>query len=268
MIDLLKRFIYGVYLNLYSVNYIKNIIIKRDLFYLYSKIIFINLILLTGINFICLKISDIIYNLTCQNYLIILYYMFYLSYNCLLFIFIYPFCYIWSMDAIGNLFKSLFNSKNNNYEIVTHKIYFIFLGLIFYLLSGLIYKIPIIGKYFGYIFSSFCYSYFCFEYASQFDSVTNYNKLIHFEKDFMFFLGYGFLYSILENYLIYLNFFTVFIALFPLSVCCLKYHYHYNLITETDSVIFYIPILILKYILLLLNKVLDIKYPNFIKSKN
>lgn len=263
MINFILNFFYGMYFSFTSIIYFKSIVVNLKFFKIYSKIVLTNLIFLSFLSIFFEKCNNYLLYITNDTYFIFLIYIFNLINFIIMYILIYPFTYIWSLDGFGNLFNTILTNDNkiHSYEKINEKIYFAVLGIILYNISYFIYFIPVIGYYLGIIYLSYCYSFFCLDYGAQFNSISNYDRLIVLENDPIFFLGFGIPYGLFANYLNQFHFSTVFSIFFPLSVISLSKNYHFKKkINNTHSIIFYIPVLILKFLLLCLSNILNFKY--------
>jgi len=263
--NILFSFLKGIYFNILSILNLKDIILNRKAFQIYGKIITINLIFLSVLKIFFDQTHIYIDRITKNTYFTFLYHALTFFYVISMYLIIYPFIYVWSLDGFGNLFNKIFDSGNNiqPFENISEKIYYALLGFVFYIVNNILYYIPYLGVFLCIIHLSLCYSFFCLDYGAQFNSIKNYNKLVIFENDPFFFISLGLPYGISTYYLNQFHFFTFFSVFFPLSVIQLSKKYQFNeQLSESRSKIFYFPIIILKYILYCVSSLLQIKYNN------
>jgi len=215
--NILTRFLYGLYFSLTSIIEFKTIFFNNKAFKIYSKIILANLIFLSFLKFFFDEINSYLIYITRDTYFSFLCYLLSVIYFITMYICIYPFIYIWSLDGFGNLFNNILKSDTpiQPFEKINEKIYFALLGILFFFINNLFYFIPYIGNYISIIYLSYCYGFFCLDYGAQFNSIHSYNKLIIFENDPVFFMSFGLPYGLLANYLNLFHFFTIFSIIFP-----------------------------------------------------
>jgi hypothetical protein len=258
----LFQFLYGIYFSLVSICEIRHVIFNQVALKIYLKLFLVNLFL-TILKNLCDKFNNYLEYLTNDTYFTFIFYTIFFLTSFIMYVFIYPFCYIWTLDGVGNILNNILNStsKKISFELISEKIYFLLLGIIFYSLNIFLYYIPIIGFYITFINNCYCYSYFCLDYGSQFNKIPNYDKFIILENNPVFFLGFGLIYGCLSSYFNLFNFSTLFTLIFPLSVLHLSKYFDFTITNKKNySKIFYIPVKLLHYILILIDNLLQIIY--------
>lgn len=258
------QFFYGIYFSLSSIYEVKDIIFNREALQIYSKLLLVNLFLILLKN-LCDKFNNYLEYLTNDTYLTFIFYTILFITSFIMYVLIYPFCYIWTLDGIGNILNNILNSTSKKpfFELISEKIYFLLLGIFFYSLNFFLYYIPIIGVYMVFINNCYCYSYFCLDYGSQFNKISSYDKFIILENNPIFFLGFGLIYGYMSYYFNVFNCSTLFILIFPLSVVHLSKYFDFTITNKKNySKIFYIPVKLLHYILILFDNLLQILYKN------
>ena len=162
-------------------------------------------------------------------------------------------CYVISFDKLCNLLnniKIVNNFDKRKDESLDSKLYFALVSTLFYIIINLCYYIPYIGHYLCFMLTACGYGYFCLEYCCYYKNIVNKEKLAIMESNPYFFVGYGIIYAILVEYNNYINFFAIFVTLFPLSVIKLTKTNIYELkYPNNTSKIFILPMIIVNTLL-------------------
>ena len=172
------------------------------------------------------------------------------------------FNYIYNSNLISNyiinIFKFLLNylddDKKKKKESLEKNIYFMLLSSVFYLFISILNYISnnfVFLKILSFLFISNSYGYFCFEYTCSYKNIENIEKITIIEEKPFIFIGFGILYTFLNIYFNFINFFLFFIIIFPLSVNKLMKMNIYTIKHKNlhNSKIFVFPIYILNIIL-------------------
>ena len=236
-------FLYGLISSILCISEIVNII-KKKILIKYLKLILFNIFLLI--------IPNILFNYIYNSNLISNYII-----NIFKFLWnipVYICCYVISMDKLGDLLNYLDDDNKKKKESLEKNIYFMLLSSVFYLFISILNYISnnfVFLKILSFLFISNSYGYFCFEYTCSYKNIENIEKITIIEEKPFIFIGFGILYTFLNIYFNFINFFLFFIIIFPLSVNKLMKMNIYTIKHKNlhNSKIFVFPIYILNIIL-------------------
>lgn len=141
---------------------------------------------------------------------------------------LYIIIYFLNIKYHSNIISSYFNHKVKNNistnikKYIVHKIWYHLTFICFIIMSSIISYTPFIGIIIYWFFNSLIYSFFCWEYYWDLMYVNHEDRFILFQNNWIYFLGYGTVFSLLKICLpLYISFLIISILYPILSIKCI-----------------------------------------------
>ena len=154
-----------------------------------------------------------------------------------------------------NSIKLAYNCYDKYSLYIINKCYYQLIVIILLLETLIISNIRYIGPCIDMFCSSIIYSYYCWEFSWSYYKIPHNNRYSIFESRWSYYLGYGYILSIIKLKLSYLMSNYIIAMIFPIFAINTLNFYNKQHITSTNSLklpLFHIPI---KYANLLVNKI-------------
>jgi len=223
--NFIVRFVYtylqGIFDSIHIIPISYNALLVNGCRKYFFKIFFLNIGFISGITYILKYCCNLLS--TYYNYCITFTNIFWLY---PLFILVY----LLNVKYQNEFIKSYFLSKqkpdllkcDNQQRYIAHKLWYHLTFLTFIIKTTIFAYIPFIGGLSYWFFTALTYSFFCWEYNWDYIYYAQDKRFEVFQKNWLYFLGYGSIFSFLKINLDFLTAFQIISFIYPiLSIKCI-----------------------------------------------